>query len=550
MKKNYVVMSYFDGIGGGITALKCAGISPSLYLASEVEHSAMTISMSNHPEIVQIGDIKKIKTKTLYSVEVYNYLIENYFNNDIHSLQSVISESEMLHRINQEQIMSAYFGAQIKRKNPKISKNPVLSVNDRIWFWRNKMGNNKSIYDIIRCGERRTISNNINIGELCKHSFWWNGNRQQKSGIEETCITGVKEKNSIRRNKREITEINNCSIFNSRIKRKTTSIFNTTTSESNNETTLSGWFKKKKQKRNCGKEKKYRTKETFVDVPKVKNTLSPKNEINGIIETNKNFNRVHPKMEITLVECEWGLIIFKGNFDLTLSGSPCQGFSFAGRRKGMVDVEEKEITTLEQYLNLKKINFQFIGQSYLFWEFIRLVRELKPKYFLLENVLMNKKWLYIISRELNVLPYHFNSNLVSFQNRDRLYWTNIPNVLQPKDLGIRVGYVIPGAIGGFGSRGVNKGNKHPNGKIKWEQKTTTRTDHKVNCITTKKGSLAQIEFQDGSIRYMTVEEAEKAQTLPKGYTNVPGVSQAERWKGIGNGWTISIISHIFNFLRY
>jgi DNA (cytosine-5)-methyltransferase 3A len=241
--------------------------------------------------------------------------------------------------------------------------------------------------------------------------------------------------------------------------------------------------------------------------------------------------------------------MFKEKVDIIIGGSPCQGFSFAGRRKGMIDVEHKQITTLDQYLKLKAEGFEFIGQSYLFWEFIRLVRELKPKYFLLENVLMTKNWLYVISRELDVLPIHINSNLVSFQNRDRLYWTNIPNVSEPKDLGIRVGYVIPGAIGGFGSRGVDKGNKHPNGKIKWEQKTTTRKDHKVNCITTKKGSLAQIEFQDGSIRYMTVEEAEKAQTLPKGYTNVPGVSQTERWKGIGNGWTIDVISHLLKNLK-
>lgn len=241
--------------------------------------------------------------------------------------------------------------------------------------------------------------------------------------------------------------------------------------------------------------------------------------------------------------------MFKENIDIITAGSPCQGFSFAGRRKGMVDVELKEITSLSQYLKLKKDKFEFIGQSYLFWEFIRLVKELKPKYFFLENVLMNKKWAYIISRELDVLPLHINSNTVSFQNRDRLYWTNIPNVSQPKDLGIKVGYIIPGAIGGYGSRGVDKGNRHPNGKIKWEQKSTTRKDHKVNCVTTTKSNTAKIELKDGTIRDLTVEEAEMAQTLPKRYTKVPGVSQSNRWHAIGNGWTINVISHLFKGLK-
>ena len=103
----------------------------------------------------------------------------------------------------------------------------------------------------------------------------------------------------------------------------------------------------------------------------------------------------------------------------------CQNFSFAGKRNGMTTTDNIEIITLEQYLKLKSEGFEFDGQSYLFWEYVRILKELKPKYFLLENVIMAKEWEVIISRTLGIAPIRINSALVSAQNRDRLYWTNI-----------------------------------------------------------------------------------------------------------------------------
>lgn len=97
--------------------------------------------------------------------------------------------------------------------------------------------------------------------------------------------------------------------------------------------------------------------------------------------------------------------------DLLFGGSPCQSFSSFGNGDG------------------------FNGKSGLFWEFVRLLNEVKPTYFLLENVNMKKEWQNIISKELGVEPISFNSNLVSAQNRDRLYWTNIKFEL-PKDKNI------------------------------------------------------------------------------------------------------------------
>lgn len=102
-----------------------------------------------------------------------------------------------------------------------------------------------------------------------------------------------------------------------------------------------------------------------------------------------------------------------GKVDLIIGGSPCQGFSFAGKQLNFSDPRSK-----------------------LFFEFVRALREIKPKYFLLENVKMKKEFQDVISEQLGVQPIEINSALVSAQNRKRLYWTNIPNVAVPQDKGI------------------------------------------------------------------------------------------------------------------
>ena len=82
--------------------------------------------------------------------------------------------------------------------------------------------------------------------------------------------------------------------------------------------------------------------------------------------------------------------------DLLIGGSPCQSFSFAGRRNGMITAEHEEVLTLERYLELKEQGFEFEGQSYLFWEYMRILTDIR-KYnpnvlFFLENVEMGQKW--------------------------------------------------------------------------------------------------------------------------------------------------------------
>jgi DNA (cytosine-5)-methyltransferase 3A len=138
--------------------------------------------------------------------------------------------------------------------------------------------------------------------------------------------------------------------------------------------------------------------------------------------------------------------------DILFGGSPCQSFSFAGKRKGMSTKDSQEILTLEHYLELKSEGYEFEGQSYLFWEYMRILSELRKvnpdiKFFL-ENVEMGEKWERVLSKAIGVNGIHVNSALVSAQNRKRIYWLNfgmLPGGLfgemqsiikQPKDRGI------------------------------------------------------------------------------------------------------------------
>jgi len=237
-----------------------------------------------------------------------------------------------------------------------------------------------------------------------------------------------------------------------------------------------------------------------------------------------------------------------GEIFLVMGGSPCQSFSLAGKRLGMTTEENVEVTTLSQYLKLKEEGFQFKGESYLYWEFVRIVEEFKPKHFLLENVIMDKKWRDIISDGLGVTPIRINSSLVSAQFRDRDYWTNIPGVEAPEDRKIFLPDVINKDGKGFGIRNEFGGNYYPDGKKKWDKpRRDTRKNGKANCVTCKEGNTAYYILPDQTICRYTMNEIEVLQTLDKGYTDVPGLSRALRYKGVGNGWTVEVIAHILKY---
>ena len=329
--------------------------------------------------------------------------------------------------------------------------------------------------------------------------------------------------------------------------------------------------------------------------------------------------------------------------DLLIGGSPCQSFSFAGKRKGMSTKDEQEILTLEHYLQLKSEGFEFEGQSYLFWEYMRILNEVKPKYFLLENVMMGEKWEKILSKAIGVNPIMINSSLVSAQNRQRLYWANIgmqPGGLfgdlesiieQPKDKGILLKDILESEvdekyflsekridtiqqskrkvehlnyqsekhnclIAGY-SKIPTDGqyivhNTMPRSSTSGKGGTgqLSRADGKTYCLDT--GSTNAIEIRkviqlsnynrsnggtqpfqqdriydiDGispslqgqlsggshmintpNIRRLTPIECERLQTVKDNYTN--HVSDSQRYKMLGNGWTIEVIAFIFKYIK-
>ncbi len=241
------------------------------------------------------------------------------------------------------------------------------------------------------------------------------------------------------------------------------------------------------------------------------------------------------------------------HIDLLVGGSPCQGFSFAGHRKGSSTVDGIEIIALDQYLELKEQGFEFDGQSYLFWEYIRILEALKKKNpnikFLLENVIMTQKWQAVIDTTLGTDAVSLKSSLVVPQNRPRLYWTNIPlDELKQVDYDI-ADYVPEGSFPS--SCGTER-----NFKKKKIFNTLTATYFKGirgsgrPAISTAEGFLDD----DRSLhRMLTPEECEKLQTVPIGYTAAPmgnkTVSNTQRYRMLGNGWTIDVICHLLKNVK-
>jgi DNA-cytosine methyltransferase len=236
--------------------------------------------------------------------------------------------------------------------------------------------------------------------------------------------------------------------------------------------------------------------------------------------------------------------------DLLIGGSPCQSFSFAGKREGMATECSEEITTLEQYLKLKQEGFEFKGQSYLFWEYVYILKKLKPKYFLLENVRMAKKWQAVIDKALGVNGININSALVSAQNRPRIYWTNIPNVEQPEDKRIALKDILEAdkdvdikfALSASKIDRVLTA-KRGRGFFYSRQHEKIGTLIKLYRKNPTDGCYIESPFP----RKLTLVECERLQTVPEGYTNI--VSNSQRYHLLGNGWTVDVIVHILGNIK-
>ena len=310
-------------------------------------------------------------------------------------------------------------------------------------------------------------------------------------------------------------------------------------------------------------------------------------------------------------------IVDQAEIDLLMGGSPCQGFSFAGKQLNFSDPRSK-----------------------LFFEFVRIMKEVKPKYFLLENVVMKKESQDVITSYMGVEPIMINSSLFSAQNRKRLYWTNIPIDMNMVDKGLVLKDILqedhdepPVPINernarhhrnedqkglcttatmykGAGNNGMTIVNRslsvgeaeeyahykyratkevyHMNGKaptlltmqggnrepkvatysakggrivnrrldengvrkdyqleLPYTTQVEVRDDDKTNCLTTVQKD--NVVVQGMTWRKLTPIECERLQTLDDNYTE--GVSKTQRYKMIGNGWTVDVIAHILKGLK-
>lgn len=236
-------------------------------------------------------------------------------------------------------------------------------------------------------------------------------------------------------------------------------------------------------------------------------------------------------------------------FDMVIGGSPCPSFSIAGKQKGFDD---------------------FRGQ--LFYEYQRALKEVKPVYFFYENVAMKKEFQDEMSKWFGCEPIAINSNLVSAQNRKRLYWTNIKGVKMPEDREIMLTDIVHESEPGFnGSLDEYKvsfddsfhiiNKKVPKGKIGY-----FRQDSQANRVydvhgkavtlcgeagggAAKMGQYLFGTLDDGYIRKLTPVECERLQNLPDNYTKCDKVTQNARYKALGNCWTVDVIAHCFSYIK-
>ena len=191
------------------------------------------------------------------------------------------------------------------------------------------------------------------------------------------------------------------------------------------------------------------------------------------------------------------------DIDLIMGGSPCQGFSFAG----------------------KQLNFND-PRSKLFFTMVDIINHFKPKYFLLENVVMKQSYQDIISQKLGVQPVFINSSDITPQSRRRLYWTNIPGFTSgPKPKITKLSEILH----------VKKGFTKIDPVTAVCMTARQFANWKGTYITTPKG-----------LRKLTPVECERLQNLPDDYTSA--VADGHRYRSLGNGWTVDVITHIFSLI--
>ncbi len=212
---------------------------------------------------------------------------------------------------------------------------------------------------------------------------------------------------------------------------------------------------------------------------------------------------------------------FKTDIDIVIFGSPCQTFSIAMKTELRVGLENEE-------------------KSGLFLECYRVLKEVNPKYFLMENVArMKKDDEEFITKLMRVKPIRINSRLVSPQLRDRLYWTNIPDVTTPEDKGITLQSIL---TSGYTDR------EKARALLVSDSRPLTTKSKMIHRYSTGFTTLVWEEKNnDESVRYMNQVELERCQTVPEGYTKC--LTRNEAANVLGDGWTVDVIAHIFKGIK-
>lgn len=265
-------------------------------------------------------------------------------------------------------------------------------------------------------------------------------------------------------------------------------------------------------------------------------------EPNAIKISKKNYPQIEHYGDVTMAD----FTQYQG-FDLLIGGSPCTNWSCAKNHTAKV---KKELFINE-------------GEGWeLFKQYARALEEAKPKYFLYENnYRISKNIVEAITAILGVKPIMIDSALVSAQRRKRLYWTNIPNILQPSDRGIvlRDVFVPDDSLIRTDERilktAVKKKNyvqyavndKHSTSQAFRLYYLDGKSPTIARCRTESKCNILIDETDLSKYKIISPVEAERLQTLPDNYTD--GIPKTRRFEAIGNGWTVDVIAHIFSFLQ-
>lgn len=235
--------------------------------------------------------------------------------------------------------------------------------------------------------------------------------------------------------------------------------------------------------------------------------------------SNKNYNDIYNLGSVVDIDVD---DYDFSDVDLLIGGSPCQDLSIAKKDRKGLDGE----------------------RSGLFWEYVRILKEVEPKYFILENVAsMPKEAKDLISETLGVQPIMINAALVSAQQRKRLFWTNIPNVTLPEDRGILLKDILE-------SGDTDRLKSYCIDASYWKgaslQHYLSKGVRQLVFSSKKRRTDVKILTEEYTVRKLTPVECERLQGLPDNYTE--GISNTQRYKCCGNAFNVDVVAHILKFI--